>query len=242
MLLLDPDARPIIGHRGASGEHPENTVLAFDRAIAEGADALELDLHVTADGVPVVIHDSTVDRTTDGTGAVGSHTLDALRGLDAGRGERVPTLAEVLERYREIPLVLEVKEQVAARAVADAIARHGAARRVVVGAFEQRALRPFASSVFLRAASRRETAAFWIISRFRWSLRGSTYQMFTVPEHHRMLTVVDAAFVHAARQLGKPVHVWTVNDLEHGARLRALGVAGIITDFPARMRALANNS
>ena len=86
MILLDPDARPIVGHRGASGENPENTLLSFDRALEQGADALELDVRLTADGVPVVIHDATVDRTTSGSGAVREYVLDRLRSLELPHG------------------------------------------------------------------------------------------------------------------------------------------------------------
>ena len=89
MILVDPLARPVIAHRGASGFFPENTLLAFRKAIEVGADALEFDVRVTEDGIPVVIHDSTVDRTTDGVGVVSEMTLAAMTEFDAGDGEKI---------------------------------------------------------------------------------------------------------------------------------------------------------
>jgi glycerophosphoryl diester phosphodiesterase len=235
MLLVDPDARPIIGHRGASGEYPENTLLAFDRALEQGADALELDVRLTADGAPVVIHDPTVDRTTGSRGFVAHLTLDQVRALDAGAGERIPTLDEVLDRYPATPLIVEIKDPAAGRVVAEALLHRGAAERVLVGAFEQRALDPFRLPVYHRSASRRETAWFWLATRVGRRPRRS-YEAMTVPERHRGLSVVDQRFVTAAREGGIPVHVWTVDDPEDARRLRAMGVVGIITNYPARIR------
>src|SRR3954471_8516604 len=102
--LLDLSARTIIAHRGASGSAPENTIAAFELAVAHGADAIELDVRLTADRVPVVLHDATLDRTTSGRGPLGTLTLEQVRRLDAGvrfpafrgLGVTVPTLAEVL--------------------------------------------------------------------------------------------------------------------------------------------------
>ncbi len=238
MILLDPYARPVVGHRGASGECPENTLLAFDRALEEGADALELDVRASADGTAVVIHDPTVDRTTSGAGPVSAHTLADLRALDAGRGQRIPTLDEVLERYPDTPLILEIKESEVAEAAARSLTRHGAIDRVLVGSFLHAALRPFRASIFHRSASRRETASCWAASRLGISLRLRAIEAFAVPERHGSLTVVDDAFVRSARRRGRPVHVWTVNEPGEAKRLRSLGVAGIITNYPARMRGL----
>lgn len=236
MILLDPEARPLVGHRGASGEYPENTLLAFDKALEQGADALEFDVRVTTEGIPVVIHDATVDRTTDGSGEVRALTLSELQVLDAGGGERVPTLTKVLERYPETPFIVEIKEVAAARPAAEVLTRFAAARRVIVGSFLHGALRLFGRPAFHRSASRRETAIFWAASRVGRALAGTGFQAFAVPERHRRMTVVDRGFVAAARRRGKPVHVWTVDQPEDASRLRSLGAAGIITNYPGRMR------
>jgi glycerophosphoryl diester phosphodiesterase len=237
MILLDPDASLVIGHRGASGDYPENTVLAFERAVEQGADALELDVRLTRDGAVVVIHDATLDRSTDGEGPVRDRTLSELRALDAGAGQPVPTLDEVLERFGDTPLILELKESEVADAARRCLVRHRAMDRVLVGSFEAGALRPFGKPTSHRAASRRETALAWALSRVGLPLPGSC-EAFTVPERHGAVRVVDGRFVAAARRAGRPVHAWTVNDVEQARRLRAVGVCGIITNYPARMRAL----
>lgn len=236
VILLDPAARPIIGHRGASGSFPENTLLAFERAIARGADALELDVRGSADGVPVVIHDATVDRTTSGTGSVASLTLPALQALDAGRGQRIPTLREVLARFGSAtPLIIEIKAAECAERVARLIEYFGLEQSVLVGSFHRAALAPFARPPFCRAATRAETGWCLAISRVGLAPRRPVYQAFTVPERHGWLRIVDRRFVRAAHRRGIPVHVWTVNEPAHAARLRRLGVNGIITNNPERM-------
>lgn len=237
MLLLDTQARPIIGHRGSAGAHPENTLRAFDGALAEGADALELDVRLSADGVPVVLHDATVDRTTNGTGPVRRFTVDRLQSLDAGGGERIPTLAEVLERYPSVPLILDIKHGACTGPVGELLRRFGAAGRVLVGAFAHRMLRGFGRAPFVRSASGRDTAAFWLAAKLGFAVNGR-FRAFTVPERRHGLRVVDRLFLAAARRVGKPVHVWTVDRPDDARRLRALGVAGIITNYPARMRNL----
>ncbi len=235
-MLLDPDARPVIGHRGASGDFPENTLTAFDAALAQGADAFELDVRSTKDGVAVVHHDPTVDRTTDGNGVVADLTLSELQGLDAGGGAVVPTLAQVLERYSDTPMIVELKERAVAEAVSTVLEQQGAKDRVLLGAFDHGVLAPMRRRGFRLSASRRQTAAFWAGSRIGFRPGGS-YEAFTVPEEHGSLRVVDRRFVDAARERGKPVHVWTVNTVDDAVRLRAMGVAGIITNFPGALRA-----
>ena len=242
MILLDPLARPVIGHRGASGSFPENTILAFQQALQHGADSVEFDVRLTADGVPVVIHDATVDRTTDGLGCLSELPLAAVRELDAGRGERIPTLAEVLESIGEAPMIVEVKDVAAGPAVLAAIDAAGARDRVVVGAFGGRALAAVRNAGITTAATRWEAGLHWLASRAGRSHNTGRYQGFMVSEYSSRLKVVDRQFVKSAFRLGKPVHVWTIDDVATAQRLRALGVAGILTNFPARMRQLSSSS
>src|SRR5919108_2173310 len=123
--LLDLSARPIIAHRGASGSAPENTLAAFVLAVRQGADAFELDVRLTQDGEAVVIHDATLERTTDLAGPVRARTLAELRVADAGRwftpdrgrtfphrgtGAHIPTLSEVLRAFPSMPVMVDVKE------------------------------------------------------------------------------------------------------------------------------------
>ncbi|UCG85709.1 MAG: glycerophosphodiester phosphodiesterase [Gemmatimonadota bacterium] len=238
MILLDTTATPVIAHRGASGCCPENTLLAFETGLDQGADALELDVRLSADGIPVVIHDAEVDRTTTGSGPVSGFTAEELARLDAGAGQGVPRLEEVLTALPAVPLIIEVKETMAAPAVASTLELHGVGDRVLVGSFEQQALRPFSRAGFPRAASRQETARFWLGSRIGWAPRGRGFAAFTVPVQQGRVTVVDRSFAKWAGRRGKPVHVWTVDDRSEAERLRMIGVQGIITNFPERMRNL----
>ncbi len=202
-----------------------------------GADALELDVRLSRDGVAIVMHDASVDRTTNGSGLVAEQDLEGLQRLDAGQGESVPTLDGVLEEFQRVPLIVEVKEARAAAAVVAALRRHSASGRVLVGSFVARALVPFGIRDFHLSASRRETALALLASRVGIGVGGS-HEAFTVPERHGRRTIVDARFVAAARRKRRPVHVWTVDDPIQARRLRALGVCGIITNFPDRMRTL----
>ena len=150
-MLLDPEARPVIGHRGAAAFAPENTLVGFERATAFGADAFELDVHVTADDQPVVLHDPTLDRTTDRRGPVAALRYDAIRDADAGarfttdggvtfpfsgRGVRIPLLADVLGMFPDTPLIVEIKAVAAAPAVKRVVARSGAIDRCIVASFD----------------------------------------------------------------------------------------------------------
>jgi glycerophosphoryl diester phosphodiesterase len=235
MILLDPLARPVIAHRGASGRFPENTLLAFREAVAAGADAIELDVHLCGDGVPVVIHDDTVERTTDGRGLVHEMRLDVLRRLDAGAGETVPTLAEVFEVFPDLPVIVEIKHPAASGPVLEVLRRMGCSGRVLVGSFHHSSLRVFRGARIATSASRRDSAVFWAASRTGWIKPPGPYRAFTVPEYSNNLRVVDRRFTRLAERAGKPVHVWTVDDQDDARRLWDLGVAGVITNFPRRM-------
>ncbi len=238
MILVDPLAHPVIAHRGASGLFPENTLLAFRKAIEGGADAIEFDVRVTKDGIPVVIHDSTVDRTTDGVGAVSALHSDAIKELNAGGGETVSTLETVLEATAGTPLVVEIKDRPVGPAIADTIRASGAERRVLIGSFEREPLAGVRAAGLSTTASSGEARWFWIGSRLGWSGTGGRYDAFSLPEYRGRLRVVDDRLVRVAARIGRPVHVWTVDDLETARRLRSFGVARILTNFPDRMRAL----
>ena len=235
MILIDPLAHPVIAHRGASGRFPENTLLAFQKALEQGADAIELDVRLTRDGIPAVIHDPTVDRTTDGTGMVGDLTLAAIRELNAGCGESIPTLAEVFEAIQGTPFMVEIKETRAAQAVVDAIRAAGAGDRVLVASFESAPLGAVRAAGLRTMASRGETRRFWLATRLGWAPPGGRYEAFSLPEYRGRIRVVDSRFVRLAKQKGRPVHVWTVDDVETARRLMSVGVAGIVTNYPDRM-------
>lgn len=226
----------VIAHRGASGTRPENTLTAFRRAVELGAAMIELDVQLTRDRAVIVLHDWTLERTTDGTGPPGARALDEIRRLDAGRwfdpafaGERVPTLAEVLETV-PLPVNVELKpvgdEGLEAGALAVAGAA-GALDRVVFSSFDGSALDR------LRACSPGASiAVLWEDAPLPEGLRRAE-RVGARALHLRKDTVTPAS-VAAARGAGLAVRVWTVNEQADFARLEAMGVDGVFTDFPER--------
>ncbi len=242
--LPDP-ARPlVIAHRGASRVAPPNTLAAFLKAVELGADGVELDVHLSADGVPVVIHDDTVDATTDGSGWVADMSVAQLKQLDAGSwfdsvfaGERIPTLEEVLQTVGARLLVnIELKSNPSGRrglerAVVALVERYGLAGRVWLSSFSPAALRRVRRlaphirlGLLYGPGVPRPLQRPWL----RLMGRYAAYH----PEHG----LVDAAFVAWAHARGSQVHAWTANDPAEMRRLAGLGVDGIITDLPDVLR------
>ncbi len=249
--LLDPAARLVIGHRGASAEAPENTLEAFRRAVELGVDALEMDVRVTANDVAVVLHDPALDRTTDGSGAVAALPFERVSEADAGarfttdggrtfpwrgRDVRVPALAEVLVALPATPLLIEIKAPAAQHAVRRVLLEHGAADRCVVASDFARALDVFRRPPFQRGASRRDILRLWLGATLGVAWAERDCLLYAVPERHRHLPVTTDGLLAAARRLGRPVHVWTVDDPADAERLWEHGVSGIITNDPGAMR------
>jgi glycerophosphoryl diester phosphodiesterase len=248
--LVDPGARPIIAHRGASGYAPENTIAAFRLAAQQGADAFELDVRLTSDGVPVVLHDATLDRTTDGTGLLQSLSFAELQKLDAGArfssdggrtypyrgaGTRIPALAEVLRAFPDVPVIVEVKEVLAQEPVRRVLVEEQAVDRCVLASEHHAALESFRQPPFIVAASGREIGMLYRAVLLRRLPPSVGYRTLSVPERYRGLKVPTRRFVDAAQRLGCPVHVWTVNDPSAARRLWNDGVAGMVTNFPDRI-------
>ncbi|RMF25345.1 MAG: glycerophosphodiester phosphodiesterase [Deltaproteobacteria bacterium] len=230
---------------------PENTIEAFDAAVAAGIDLLELDVHGTSDGRIVVIHDDTLDRTTDGSGPVRSCSAAELQALDAGyrfegpsgdfpyrgRGLRIPLFDEVLERFPDTPLNVEIKQldPPIERQVIEALDRYGARERVLLAAGDHRILERIrgAAPDVLSGMSAVEVADFLVrsatgdLSDYRPA--GFALQ---VPVQHGAVEVVTDSFVAAAHEVGLEVHVWTINDADEMKRLLALGVDGLMSDDP----------
>lgn len=233
-LLLDLDYRPVVAHRGASGLHPENTMAAFAAAEELGADALELDVRLAADRVPMVHHDAILDRTTDATGPIARVTSVELAKIDAGMGEAIPRLDAVLDRFRELAVLIEIKEVEAAEPVLAAVKRSGAWGRVAIASFHKAALSPLLRSGIPLGSSRRDIAG----ARLRAMaglrhLNGAEFHFHAVPYRWKgLLKVPTNAFVRNARSTGRPVHVWTVDDPRKARELWEVGVSGIITNRP----------
>jgi glycerophosphoryl diester phosphodiesterase len=249
--LLDLSSRPVIAHRGASGAAPENTMAAFELAVSQGADAFELDVRLTSDGVPVVLHDATLDRTTDRRGPALGLSLVQLREADAGArftqdggrtfpfraaDVRIPSLVEVLKGFPDMPLLVEVKEPAAQDEVRRVLIEEHAVERCVLASEHHQALRAFREPPFAVAASGSEIGALYRAVLLRRVPASVPYRALSVPLRYRGLPVPTRAFVAAARRLGCPVHVWTVNDPAAARMLWDRGAAGMVTNFPKVIR------
>ncbi|MGI5373511.1 glycerophosphodiester phosphodiesterase [Streptomyces sp. CA-251387] len=212
-----------IGHRGVMGVEPENTLRSFVAAQQAGLDVIELDLHLSKDGALVVMHDTDVDRTTDGTGPIADKTLAELRALDAGRGERVPVFEEVLDAVRS-PLQAEIKDVAAARALAEVIHDRDLVSRVEVSSFHDDAVAEIA-----RLVPGVRTAL--IASRYGTDIvdRAVEAGAATVCLNIRRLTL---EVVEHARKADLRIIGWVVNTQDHLRLARALGLDGATTDYP----------
>ncbi|MFE5813988.1 glycerophosphodiester phosphodiesterase [Streptomyces sp. NPDC056479] len=212
-----------IGHRGVMGVEPENTLRSFVAAQQAGLDVIELDLHLSKDGALVVMHDTDVDRTTDGTGAIADKTLAELRALDAGRGERVPVFEEVLDAVRS-PLQAEIKDVAAARALAEVMNDRDLAPRVEVSSFHDDAVDEIA-----RLVPGVRTAL--IASRYGTDIvdRAVAVGAATVCLNIRRLTL---EIVERARKADLRIIGWVVNTQDHLRLVRALQLDGATTDYP----------
>ena len=242
----------LIAHRGGSALAPENTMEAFRHAVRDwGADILEMDVRLTADDRVVVVHDPTVDRTTNGSGAVRALTWSRLRALDAGhefrnprgerswrgRGARLPLFAEVMAGFPETRIVVEPKTREAAAPLLREIRAARAEERVLIGAeleSNRGGARGYGGPW---GASRRQAAIFWALHHLGLGgrLLAPAADGFQLPEWSGRLHAVTPRLVRAAHAANLPVFVWTVNDPRAMRRLLEWGVDGIMTDRPDRL-------
>jgi glycerophosphoryl diester phosphodiesterase len=245
----------VIAHRGGRGLWPESTRYAFEHAAALGVDVIEFDLRLSKDAVPVILHDPTVDRTTDGSGPVTDLTIGQLKQLDAGyrwtpdggrshpmrgKGLEIPTLQEVFSRLPHMRMNIELKsdEPLLPEALCAAVRDHRMSERVLVAAFRRRPLERFR-----RACPEVATSAASVEVQVFWGLQylglGAVYapsaRALQVPEWYGNIRVVTPGFLRAAHRQNLKVHVWTVNAPEAMRRLAAMGVDGLITDYPDRL-------
>ncbi|NJN52213.1 MAG: glycerophosphodiester phosphodiesterase [Gammaproteobacteria bacterium] len=216
----------IVGHRGAAGLEPENTLQSFARAIALGVDAIELDVYCI-DGALLVIHDDTLERTTNGTGPIAAKSLPQLRGLDAGKGQSIPLLEEVMDLVAgRVAVNVELKGKGTARRTA-AVLAHYPGTESLVSSFDHVELRSF----------RATTRAIPVAPLFGRASTG----MFEVADELRAWGVNLSRKIAApglladARQRGYRTLVYTVNDPHEARALREGGASGVFTDFPDRI-------
>lgn len=239
--LMMSDETLVFGHRGAMAYAPMNTLASFELARRQGAHGVELDVQLSADGFPVVIHDHAVDATTDGAGMVSDKTLAALKDLDAGAwfapeyaGERIPTLDEVIERFAgDLLINIEIKSDSnqsngVEAAVSRCIRRHQVLNRVIISSFNsivlQRVRKSFPEVMIgVLTGPSPSPGMQEAFGRLRHEAR------------HPWHEAVDADYMRRARDHRYFVNAWTVNAPERALQLRALGVNGIITDNPDRI-------
>ena len=250
MHFLDNPRPQIFAHRGGAALGPENTIAAFDRGLQAGADGLELDVHLSSDGVVVVHHDDTLDRTTDATGPVAARTAAELATVDAGarfvaasgempfrgQGIGVPTFREVLRRYQDVPVIVEMKVNTAAmgQAIAEDVRAAGAAERVCAAGFGARSLWAVRRALpeLATSACAPEVRLALYRSWARCPVRRPSYRAYQVPEYAGRIRIVSPRFIRHAHRAGLRVQVWTVDEQADMERLMAWGADALISNRP----------
>jgi glycerophosphoryl diester phosphodiesterase len=219
----------IYGHRGSTGTEPENTERAFAVAVAAEADGVEFDVRATADGVPVILHDRALARTTSGRGNVDELTLDQVRAVDAGQGQRVPTLVEVLDGAAgQLRLDLEVKQAGVEDEVLAILGRYPEARWAI-SSFDW---------AILRAVRERDSGApLWPLAVRADDALFAVARELAAPTVALAAEGMDGDVARRCRAAGLAIMVWTVNEVEEARRVRELGAAALCTDFPEAIRA-----
>ncbi len=242
----------VIAHQGGNGQWPSNTLFAFDKAAAIGVDVLEMDLHITADDVLVLMHDETVDRTTNGVGAIEEMTLAELKQLDAGyrwsaddgqtfpfrnQGITVPTMEELFQAFPDMPMNIELKyaEMDMAPLFCSLIRQYGMEDKLLVASFHDDAMQSFRETCpeVATSAPQNEIIPLVLLSKvglgFLYSPKAVAVQ---VPENRSGIHILTPGFIKAAHSRNMNVDAWTINEKEDMIRMIELGVDGIITDYP----------
>ncbi|HYP51454.1 MAG TPA: glycerophosphodiester phosphodiesterase [Pyrinomonadaceae bacterium] len=252
----------VIAHRGGGGLFPENTLEAFEYSARMGVDVLELDVHQTADGALVVMHDSAVDRTTDGRGQIRDLTLAALKKLDAGflftpdggqtfpfrgRGITIPTLAEIFTALPEMKFNIEPKQRQPSIVVplCALIRERKMIDKTIVGSFDQTTIDDFRRQC-PEVATSASPAEVSQVSALSKAGLGESYrppmQALQVPQKFGGWQIITKEFVADAHRRNLQVHVWTINDAAEMQSMIDLGVDGIMTDYPDRLLNLLNRT
>lgn len=255
-MLKSSSAFKRIAHRGASGEAPENTLPALTLAIEKyRVDLVEMDVRVSSDGVPVVLHDETLERTTNGTGKVRERTLQELKSYDAGfhfdpglkgeflsrgKGVTIPTLEEVLNQFSSMPFLIEIKDRDArsAKKVIEVVQRSPKREGTIVASFHHsvtQEIRKRRHHAIRSLFSEREV--FFTYLRFLAGLRDFTppAHRMSLPVSRHRLRLDERNWIHFLHRLGVRIYYWTVDDPEEMKRLMELGADGIMTNYPQRL-------
>ncbi|MBI5963605.1 MAG: glycerophosphodiester phosphodiesterase [Chloroflexi bacterium] len=245
----------VIAHQGGDGLWPGDTLFAYQKAAELGVDVLEMDIHITKDGVLILMHDEAVDRTTDGTGEIESVTLAELKQLDAGydwtpdegktfpfrgQGITVTTLEEVFQTFPEKLMTIEIKKSNASmiKPFCDLIRQYNMQDKVITASFYDDKLKEFRKECpeVATSSAKNETTVFVLLSKvFLAGFYSPDFVSLQVPEESGGITVMTESFVRASHSRGLAVEVWTINDPETMKKLIEWGVDGIMTDRPDLM-------
>ena len=258
-----PKGPLLISHRGGSGLYPENTMIAFQNSVnLYQADVLELDLHASRDGELIVIHDDTVDRTTNGSGRVGEMTLEQIKQLDAGwhftqdggqtfpfrgKGLTIPTLKEVFNVFQDVDIWFNVEIKRSYPYIENRL------YNLILGKNMTEKVLVIATHVLVRNKFRRlnkrgiAIGAHWLncfdaylVARLNLAkLFQPEYDVLQIPLKFRgLIPMVNEGLVSLCNSRNIQLHVWTINDVDTMKKLLDIGVHGIITDYPDRLRKL----
>ena len=250
----------LFAHRGASGEAPENTLAAFQRAATLGVVYMELDVHLSRDGQVVVIHDETLERTTNGHGLVKEHSLAELQGLDAGyrftpdggktfpfrgQGVTISPLADVLRRFPHVRFTVEIKQQEPPmEEQVIAVVRECGMAEALILASEHDAVvarvRSLAPAIATNCAAGEVFAFMQRVFTQQLGDYRPPGRAFQIPPEYEGVALVTPQTVAAIHDLGAEVHVWTINDSQEMERLFELDVDGVMSDFPGRLLDVAH--
>ncbi len=236
--FLDHPGPIPFAHRGGAGDWPENTMPAFEHAVALGYRYLETDVHVTADGVLLAFHDDVLDRVTDRRGRIGAMQWSEVRKAKVGGREAIPLLEDVLGTWPDAPVNIDPKHDAAVVPLVEVLDRTGARDRVCVAAFSDRRLARVRRLTANRVCTATGPAG---IVRLRATRVGVPLGPLAagctqVPVGYQRVRLVDAHFLAAAHQRSLPVHVWTIDEPVEMVRLLDLGVDGIMTDRPTVLK------
>ncbi|MGJ9458048.1 glycerophosphodiester phosphodiesterase [Oceanobacillus sp. CF4.6] len=232
-----------VAHRGASGHAPENTIVAFDKAVEMKADYIEIDVQMTQDGKLVAIHDTTVDRTTNGTGSVGDYTLDEIQQLDAGSwfgeefaGEQIPTFEEIIDRYQgKIGILIELKSPALYPGIEEKVAEVLMQRNMHKPNNDKIIIQSFNHESVQRSKELLPNISHGVLAGLTWAdvtdeqlAQFAAYADFFNPN----MNIVTDELVDRVHTTGMMIYPYTVRAQEQADNLFQLGVDGIITDFP----------
>jgi glycerophosphoryl diester phosphodiesterase len=240
--FLDHPVPIAFAHRGGAGERPENSWSAFAHAVELGYRYIETDAHATADGVVVLSHDPTLDRTTDRSGRIRAMTWEQVRSARVGESDPIPRLDEVLAAWPQLRWNIDAKAESVVGPLVETLARTRTAGRVCLASFRDRRVRRLQAAVGPDVCSAPGSAAVAALRlgslapRLIPSRRPTTFGAVQVPIRWAGVPIVDERFVDLVHRRGLALHVWTVDEESAMEGLIDLGADGIMTDHPARLR------